>query len=107
MTGQDSSQIYGRLAELMGEIRGISRQLDDLSRAFERQSDEDKQLGNRIIKQVDELTEVSVDVQRLSEIAERGRWAFKGAIWIGGTIIAVMTAVAQLRSVLTHWWTQN
>jgi hypothetical protein len=40
-------------------------------------------------------------VKDLAEIADRGRWSLKLALWFGGGILAVATALAQFKQALT------
>jgi hypothetical protein len=44
-------------------------------------------------------------VEELAEAAERGRWALRVVLWLGGTVVAVMTALGQMRTALTALWT--
>jgi hypothetical protein len=46
-------------------------------------------------------------VERFAEAADRGTWALKTMLWLGGSIVAVLTAVAQLRSAWTAFWGHN
>lgn len=46
-------------------------------------------------------------VERFAEAADRGTWALKTMLWLGGGIVAVLTALAQLRSAWTAFWGHN
>ena len=48
-----------------------------------------------------------VRVETFAEAADRGRWALKTILWLGGSIVAVLTALAQLRSTWTAFWGHN
>jgi hypothetical protein len=39
--------------------------------------------------------------------ADRGRWALKTMLWLCGSIVAVLTALGQLRSAWTTIWGYN
>ena len=43
-------------------------------------------------------------VEDLVEVADRGRWSVRIALWIGGGIVAAATAAAQLKTALTTFW---
>ena len=43
-------------------------------------------------------------VELLAEAADRGRWALKVVLWIGGSVVALLTALAQLRTALSTIW---
>ena len=43
-------------------------------------------------------------VDTFAEAADRGRWALKAMLWLGGSTVAVLTALAQLRSAWTTFW---
>ena len=46
-------------------------------------------------------------VETFAEAADRGRWALKTMLWLGGSIVAVLTALAQLRSAWTAFLGHN
>lgn len=46
-------------------------------------------------------------VETFAETADRGTWALKTMLWLGGSIVAVLTALAQLRSAWTAYWGHN
>ena len=48
-----------------------------------------------------------VRVETFAEAADRGTWALKTILWVGGSIVAVLTALAQLRSAWTAIWGHN
>jgi hypothetical protein len=37
-------------------------------------------------------------VQALAEMADRGRWVFRSVLWLGGGLVALLTAAAQVRT---------
>jgi hypothetical protein len=39
-------------------------------------------------------------VEQLVEIADRGRWSLRTAMWIGGGILAATTAIAQFKQAI-------
>jgi hypothetical protein len=41
-------------------------------------------------------------VETLAEAADRARWTLKTMLWLGGSTVAVLTALAQLRSAWNH-----
>jgi hypothetical protein len=43
-------------------------------------------------------------IATLAGAADRGRWALKTMLWLGGSIVAVLTALGQLRSAWTTIW---
>jgi hypothetical protein len=46
-------------------------------------------------------------IETLAGAADRGRWALKTMLWLGGSIVAVLTALGQLRSAWTTIWGHN
>jgi hypothetical protein len=46
-------------------------------------------------------------IETLAGAADRGRWALKTMLWLGGSIVAVLTALGQLRSAWTTIWGYN
>jgi hypothetical protein len=46
-------------------------------------------------------------IATLAGAADRGRWALKTMLWLGGSIVAVLTALGQLRSAWTTIWGHN
>ena len=38
------------------------------------------------------------------ETADRSRWVLKAVLWLGGSIVAVLTALGQIRSAWTTFW---
>jgi hypothetical protein len=43
-------------------------------------------------------------VEMLADAAERGRWALRTTLWLGGSIVALLTALGQLRTAMTALW---
>ena len=46
-------------------------------------------------------------IETLAGAADRGRWSLKTMLWLGGSIVAVLTALGQLRSAWTTIWGHN
>jgi hypothetical protein len=46
-------------------------------------------------------------IETIAGAADRGRWALKTMLWLGGSIVAVLTALGQLRSAWTTIWGHN
>jgi hypothetical protein len=43
-------------------------------------------------------------VETLAETAERGRWALRTVLWIGGAVVAILTALGQMRTAWIALW---
>ena len=43
-------------------------------------------------------------VEALADGMERGRWALRSVLWIGGTLVATLTALGQVRTAWVAWW---
>lgn len=43
-------------------------------------------------------------IEIFGETADRGRWVLKAVLWLGGSTVAVLTALGQMRSAWTTFW---
>ena len=46
-------------------------------------------------------------IESFGETADRGRWVLKAVLWLGGSTVAALTALGQLRSAWTTFWGHN
>lgn len=68
----------------------IRRDIEDIRRALYGNGGTEKGLVDR--------------VEHLAEVADRGRWALRGVLWLGGGLVALLTALAQVRTAVTAFW---